>query len=1041
MTRRILRVLAALAVLIAPALLPLAAPALAAISCPSSQWAGAYYADMTLSGAPVGQRCDTAIDFDWSAAGPGIGGISTEGYSARWTQTASFVDGTYTFTATADDGVRVLVDGATVIDGWRDQGATTYTATPTLSAGSHTIELDYYQNGGDAVVHFVYAAPAPPAPDCPAAGWTASYYDNTTLSGTPWVQCETSLDHDWGTTGPQGLGVGASNFSVRWSKTDTFVAGALNLSVTADDGMRVYVDGTLVIDNWVDEGPTQLDASPTVTAGGHTIVVEYYQHYGGAVASLTYGGQALPSSGCADGQWLASYYANTKLSGTQVAQQCEDVIDHDWGSGGPGLGGLGGTNYSVSWTKTPSLYGGPLTINAATDDGVRVLVDGTALIDHWIDEGVTPYSGSTTVIPGTHTITVQYFQHFGDASARVSYTGAPKPSCTTIQWDAAYYNNKTLTAPVTAERCENTVSNDWGTNGPSVSGIGGYNFSGRWSRTDNFAAGRTTITVTADDGVRAYLDGSIVIDHWVDEGPTTYTATVPVSAGAHTVTVEYYQGGGGAVLRASYTGGGAPGPLPPDPPGGCTSDCAGSWQVMSYQSPVRSIHSTLMHTGNVLLVAGSGNDGTAFQAGSFKATVWNPTTGTFTDVPTPADLFCTGHVQLPDGRVLLGGGTLNYPTATANYEGLANSYIFDPTTATYTRVNDMPGGGHWYPSLVELGTGDVYATGGLNETGSGNVSTEMFDSSAGSWLPLSKVTQPYFYWGLYPQMILMSDGRLFYSGEHTFGRALADTSGSEIYDINTGTITDVPGLREIDNRDQGAAVLLPPAQAQKVMDFAGGNSYSGLPPIAETDIIDLTSPMPTWAAGPDLLAAKMYVSAVILPDGKVLETGGASSNRAGPVHEASIYDPVANTITPVAADPQDRMYHSEAYLLPDGRVAAIGNNPADGSFSLGISIYSPWYMSVPRPTITSAASQFDYGSTQSVGVTGTIKRATLIHPASVTHSSDPNQRSVDLPVTGTGSTISLAVPNNPNLLPPGYYMLFVQDASGAPSVAKWVHVA
>ncbi|MDQ4103314.1 MAG: DUF1929 domain-containing protein [Actinomycetota bacterium] len=536
------------------------------------------------------------------------------------------------------------------------------------------------------------------------------------------------------------------------------------------------------------------------------------------------------------------------------------------------------------------------------------------------------------------------------------------------------------------------------------------------------------------------MDTSPVIDEWRDQGATIFTVMVPVTAGPHTLTVEYYQGGGGAVARASYAGLPDPQAPPPPPPGGCTANCGGSWQVLSYQAAVRSIHATVLKNGKVLLIAGSGNNQADFDAQAFNAAVWDPNTGQFTTLQAPIDLFCTGHTQLPDGRVLLGGGTKNYPTPTANFQGSAGSYLFDPDTNTFTATNDMPGGGHWYPSLVNLGNGDVFATGGLNEDGSGNVAVEMFSNSSSQWKPLSQVQQTYRYWGLYPVMILMADGRLLYTGVHTFGDALPNTTGSAIYDINTGQVTEINGLRDINFRDQGASVLLPPAQLQKVLDLGGGNSYSNIDPTQHTDMIDMTAPNPSWVPGPDLPAAKMYVSAVILPDGKVFETGGSLHNRADAVHEASMYDPVTNAFTSMPADPEDRMYHSEAFLLQDGRVVAIGNNPADGSFSLTISIYSPWYMSLPRPEIISAPSTITYGSTQSLSVTGNIGRATLIRPASVTHSSDPNQRSVDLDVSGSGSNIAVQIPNNRNLLPPGYYMLFVQDMDGVPSVAKWVQV-
>ena len=93
----------------------------------------------------------------------------------------------------------------------------------------------------------------------------------------------------------------------------------------------------------------------------------------------------------------------------------------------------------------------------------------------------------------------------------------------------------------------------------------------------------------------------------------------------------------------------------------------------------------------MLLVAGSGNDPDAFAAGTFTTAVYQPNTGTFVNVPTPADLFCSGHVQLSDGRVLVMGGNKDYPAADGShgYEGLKDSYIFDPATNSYTRINDM----------------------------------------------------------------------------------------------------------------------------------------------------------------------------------------------------------------------------------------------------------------------------------------------------------------------------------------------------------------
>ncbi|MFE9424764.1 galactose oxidase-like domain-containing protein [Kitasatospora sp. NPDC006697] len=492
----------------------------------------------------------------------------------------------------------------------------------------------------------------------------------------------------------------------------------------------------------------------------------------------------------------------------------------------------------------------------------------------------------------------------------------------------------------------------------------------------------------------------------------------------------------------------------------CTAGPActqGSWAVMPFPNPVRSMHAIVLHNGKVLLMAGSGNDPMAFQAGTFNSAVYDPGTGTFAQVPTPADMFCSGHVQLPDGRVLIMGGTKAYPAADGShgYEGLNTSYVFDPATNAYTQADDM-NDGHWYPSATEMGDGDIITFGGLRGDSSGSVTQEVFSSSANAWQPLNAVHQSWNFFGLYPSMILMQDGRLFYTGSHVFGNGTAG-SGASIYDYDANTVTDVPGLQSKDTRDQSMSVLLPPAQDQRVLTMGGGNIVTNVDAGRQTDIIDLKAASPSYTPGPliptgtlangqpeSASQGKMYVSTVLLPNGQVFETNGALHNRADPVTEASMFDPATDTFTPgMATDPISRTYHSASFLLPDGRVMTVGDNPGNGSFDMHVSIYTPPYLyHGARPQITGVANtMWSYGSSQHITVDAPIVRAELIRPAAVTHSSDPNQRFVDLPMTvHSDGSIDLNVTSNPNLAPPGYYMLYVVDAAGVPSVASWVHL-
>ena len=521
----------------------------------------------------------------------------------------------------------------------------------------------------------------------------------------------------------------------------------------------------------------------------------------------------------------------------------------------------------------------------------------------------------------------------------------------------------------------------------------------------------------------------------------------------------------------------------------------GAWQVMPFSGQVRAMHAVLLYNGKVLLVAGSGNDISEFNAGTFKTAVYNPANGTVTQIPTPADLFCSGHVQLPDGKVLVLGGNASYPTATHGYEGLQTSYIFNPVTDRYQKINNLIGG-HWYPSATELGNGDVISFGGLDASSGGSVTMEYFKynpsapNGVGNWLSLSQTNQDFVGWGLYPAMILMQNGELFYSGSHVFGNnetpfgtvgtargaGGAGIIGNVLNVAKPGTaalsLQTVTGLQDTpggppgtDMTDQSMSVLLPPAQSQKVLLAGGGNILFTKPATRLTDLINLSDPATAhYTPGPPLLRGpeineqgkqtakiepasdgKMYVSLVILPNGQVLETGGGLLDRQAPyIKEASMYNPSTSKFTGMAPDPQPRGYHSTALLLPDGRVMTYGDNPGDGTFNEKISIYSPPYLfHGPRPQITSVASPtaWHYGKMYNIRTNQKIVSAELIRPAAVTHQSDPNQRYVALPLSVHGSTIGLNVTSNPNMAPPGWYMLFVNNANGVPSVAKWIHLS
>ncbi len=484
-------------------------------------------------------------------------------------------------------------------------------------------------------------------------------------------------------------------------------------------------------------------------------------------------------------------------------------------------------------------------------------------------------------------------------------------------------------------------------------------------------------------------------------------------------------------------------PPPTTPPTGTDPRATtGEWQIASVTLPNRGIHQTLLRDGRVLVIAGSGNDEGNFRSGQFTSHVWNPTTGAMIQVPTPEDMFCAGHVTLPDGRVLIQGGTKEWWTPTSGFKGLRSSYIFNPATNSFTRTNDA-NEGRWYPTLTKLENGNIWMAGGLTDQANqhGTHTTEMFNTATSSWLPVNQVPQTWTYWGEYPHMFLLGDGRLFYTGAHTFGEQRPG-SGSSLYNWRTAQVADVQGLRDKDLRDHAGSVLLPPAQNQRFMIAGGGFIDRGAAPTNSVDLINMNDANPTWQPGPSMPGpGRQYVNLTNLFDRTVLASNGATGNRTGDISAASIFNPATNAWTTVPADPVGRNYHSMNLLLPDGRVMILGSNPIDGSVEMRVSIYNPPYLyRGTRPGVTSAPATARYGQTISLGVTGTVASASLTSPMSSTHQMDTNSRLVDLPISGTGTTRTAVVPSNAALLPPGPYMLTVLDDKGAVSVARWITI-
>lgn len=595
----------------------------------------------------------------------------------------------------------------------------------------------------------------------------------------------------------------------------------------------------------------------------------------------------------------------------------------------------------------------------------------------------------------------------------------------------------------------------------------------------------------------------------------------------------------------------------------------GHWEIVDIPKDFRinTIHAALLHTGKVLLVAGSGNDAKNFKAKSFRTVLWDPVKNSFKNIPTPNDLFCSGHNQLPDGKLLVAGGTQRYETLQGDvkkagglmfvynenpdepktikkgtrftgktngktfvaqnnvvvkkakkivdpatgqvkttpslgrvyaeaakkgkkhqtgsedkytvsglvgaekrniygiaqkmsfdkkdFQGIKDAYEFDPVAERYITVDPMHEA-RWYPTQVTLQDGRVLTVSGLDDIGQvvpGKNEIYNPDTKKWNYLPKSR------FFPTYPGLHLIGNNRIFYSGT-TAGYGPA-TKGRVpgVWDLETNKFSKIPGMSDPDTLETSMSVPLPPTQSRKFMVEGGGGVGESPKSTDKTRIVDLKSGSPRFQDGPKLYDKVRYPSSVVLPNDTVLTTNGSGEYRGksdSNVLKAGIYDPKKNTFDEAAEPLVGRNYHSGGLLLPDGRVVTFGSdslysdkaNTKPGEFDQRIEIYTPPYLNKGKeqPDLQDVGksrktlSLGDEVSFKSKDASR-LKKLRLVRPSSFTHVTNVEQSSVALKMRKSADgTVNTAIPDDPSLVTPGWWMVYGVDKDGVPSKAKWVKV-
>ncbi len=416
---------------------------------------------------------------------------------------------------------------------------------------------------------------------------------------------------------------------------------------------------------------------------------------------------------------------------------------------------------------------------------------------------------------------------------------------------------------------------------------------------------------------------------------------------------------------------------------------------------------------------------------------------------------------------MIAGGTLKYIDVSPNNKwwGLSSAYEFDVPSQSFVKTQSMAHG-RWYPTLMTLNGGKIACFSGLDEFGCSNQLTEIYDPSSDTWSisydPSSSVkycvgncttmqgagspcyggpnngASPYV--SFYPRMHLMPSGLLALVGMNSL--LWTWNPATRVWN-NAGQMMDTA------QRIYGTSLLLPlqndTTEQGKILVAGGANTLGGN---ANNTCLIIT-PNGTKLT-PQLTESmkypRIYLSSVILPNGKIIVFGGSTVGNQAPnaVYNPEMFDPLTEswTVLPPASVP--RLYHSVALLLPDGTVWTAGTSYSKAAHELRTEIFSPSYVSATRPTISAnPVITGGYGGSIAIQTpdAARITSVSLVKISTITHHYNSDQRLVWLPIQSTDSgSVTVKAPINSNLAPPGYYLIHILDSSSVPSVGKFIKI-
>jgi hypothetical protein len=383
---------------------------------------------------------------------------------------------------------------------------------------------------------------------------------------------------------------------VRWSgQVQPRFSGEYTFITSSDDGIRVWVDGSLIIDDWNAHSPAEDSGVINLVAGQkYDIKIEYYEAGGRAVAQLSWmsncqarevipqtqlyaPAMVCPAPSIGSGTGLSGDYFDNQDFTNKRLSRIDPAVSFVWATGTSPATSIAPDSYSIRWTgQVQAKYSGWTTFYLVSDDGVRFFVDDRLVIDDWTAHGATQDVATLDLVAGQrYNLRIEYYDGVGGGQIQLlwgsecqgreitpqtqlyqTYTGVVCDEPVTADGTGLrgdYYDNNDFTNLVLSHEAE-AVNFNWADGSPDPL-IQADTFSVRWTgQVQAQFTGVTTFSVVSDDGARLWVDGQLIIDDWVGHSATEAAGTATLVAGQrYGIRLDYREDSGNASVALYWT--------------------------------------------------------------------------------------------------------------------------------------------------------------------------------------------------------------------------------------------------------------------------------------------------------------------------------------------------------------------------------------------------------------------------------------------------------------------------------------------------------